>query len=276
VKADAEMKEDPNLLRDEADLHAYVDGRLDAAARAAVQARLQADPEAARTITAWQRQKEALRALHAPVLAEPVPPTLLQAAQHLHQRSTRIGRWARWGGVAASVLLAFGAGWGSHVQWQSGQDVRMAKARGASEFARQAVLAHTVYMPEVRHPVEVEAAQQEHLVQWLSKRLDRPLKVPNLSAVGYELVGGRLLPGEKGARAQFMFQNAGGERITLYVGALDEAQVKTGTGETAFRFGAEGPVATFYWVDQGFGYALAGKQPRQRLLVLAELVYKQL
>jgi anti-sigma factor RsiW len=269
------MKEDPNPMRDEPDLHALVDGRLDPAAHAAMQARLAADPEAARTADAWMRQKEALRALHADLLDEPVPAHLVQAAQQLHRRSSRVGRWARWGGVAASLLVAFAAGWGSHTQWQARQDgINVAKARGPSEFARQAVLAHTVYMPEVRHPVEVEAAQQDHLVQWLSRRLNRPLKVPKLNELGYELVGGRLLPGEKGARAQFMFQNAAGERITLYVGALDDP--RPATGETAFRFGAEGPVATFYWVDQGFGYALAGKQPRQRLLVLAEHVYRQL
>jgi anti-sigma factor RsiW len=88
-------------------------------------------------------------------------------------------------------------------------------------------------------------------------------------------VGGRLLPGDKGARAQFMFQNAAGERITLYVGAVDNAATRT-MDETAFRFDDEGGVASFYWVDQGFGYALSGKLPRQGLLVLAESVYKQL
>ncbi len=55
---------------------------------------------------------------------------------------------------------------------------------------------------------------------WLSKRLDRPLKVPALGAQGYELVGGRLLPGDTGARAQFIYQNGAGQRITLYLGAL--------------------------------------------------------
>ena len=49
-----------------------------------------------------------------------------------------------------------------------------------------------------------------------------------------------------------------------------------GMDETAFRFANEGGVASFYWVDQGFGYALSGKLPRQALLVLAEAVYKQL
>lgn len=274
------MKEDTDLLRDEADLHAYVDGRLDTAARAAVQSRLDADPLAAQTAAAWARQKEDLRALHAGVLDEPVPASLLHAAQQLDRRSSRLGQWQRWGGMAAALMLSFGIGWASHGAWQvrqEGTGVPVAKARSAPEFARQAVLAHSVYMPEVRHPVEVEAAQQEHLVQWLSKRLNRPLKVPNLSEMGYQLVGGRLLPGEKGARAQFMYQAAAGDRITLYVGALDDGGARGPNAETAFRFtGGEGQVASFYWVDQGFGYALAGKLPRQRLLVLAESVYKQL
>ena len=85
----------------------------------------------------------------------------------------------------------------------------------------------------------------------------------------------RPAPGDAGARAQFMYQNAAGERITLYVGAIDAAAAR-GQGETAFRYTTEGAVASFYWVDQGFGYALSGKLPRPGLLALAEAVYKQL
>jgi anti-sigma factor RsiW len=112
-------------------------------------------------------------------------------------------------------------------------------------------------------------------VQWLSKRLNRPLKLPNLTPTGYELVGGRLLPGDAGARAQFMYQSANGDRVTLYVGAVDGAAGK-GMGETAFRFANEGGMASFYWVENGFGYAITGKLPRNAMLVLAESVYRQL
>jgi anti-sigma factor RsiW len=179
--------------------------------------------------------------------------------------------------MAAALLLAFGLGWGGNMRWQAWQESAfgVARARNVNDFARQAQVAYAVFSPEVRHPVEVEAAQQQHLVQWLSKRLNRPLKVPNLTEQGFELVGGRLLPGGDGARAQFMFQSAAGERITLYVGALD-TKAGVAAGETAFRYTSEGAVASFYWVDQGFGYALTGKTPRARLLVLAEAVFKQL
>lgn len=273
------MNQEQNLLQAEAKLHGFVDGRLAPAERAEVQARLDADPETARTVRAWQDQKAALQALYTDVLDEPVPASLLHAAEQLHHRSSRVTRWARWGGMAAALLLAFGLGWGGSLQWQSWQDgmgFGVARARGAAEFARQAQVAFAVYSPEVRHPVEVDAAQQQHLVQWLSKRLNRPLKVPNLGEQGYELVGGRLLPGDQGARAQFMYQNPRGDRITLYVGALDPKAGGATTGETAFRFTTDGGVNSFYWVDQGFGYALSGKAPRAGMLVLAESVYKQL
>lgn len=279
---------------DDTDLHALLDGHLNPDKRRETQARVDADPQAAAALDAWARQREALRGLHAQVLDEPVPPALLQAARRTAAARQQVSQWWRWGGMAAGVLLAFGVGWLSHARLQGPAGAAalsgtMARAETSREFARDASVAHAVYSPEVRHPVEVAAAQQEHLVQWLSKRLGRPLKVPNLSSQGYELVGGRLLPGDGGARAQFMFQNAGGERVTLYVGAVNgtangpasgAANAKPGEGvngkETAFSFSTDGPVPGFYWVDQGFGYALAGKLPREGLLKLAEVVYQQL
>lgn len=268
------MKDESPGLPDDADFHAYVDGRLDADRRAAVEARLAVDAEAARRVRDWIEQRDALRGLHAELLDEAIPEHLLHAGERLHHRSSRLARWQRWGGLAAAVVLSFALGWSANMQWQA-TVAGVASSPSASAFARQAVVAHAVFSPEVRHPVEVDAKQQDHLVQWLSKRLNRPLKLPNLAATGYELVGGRLLSGGGGPRAQFMYQNANGERVTLYVGAIDGAAGK-GMSETAFRFTSDAGVQSFYWVDQGYGYALSGKLPRQGLLVLAEAVYKQL
>ncbi|HZY18607.1 MAG TPA: anti-sigma factor [Ramlibacter sp.] len=270
------MKQDPTPRLDEAALHALVDGRLGSAEREALQARLADSPDAQQTVAAWERQRELLRVLHAEVLREPPPTLLVEAARQLGARRARIDRWQRWGGMAASVLLAFAVGWIAHGQWAlAASGPLLAKARPAAEFGRQAVVAHAVFSPEVRHPVEVTAAQQDHLVQWLSKRLGRPLKVPDLGAQGYELVGGRLLAAGQGPRAQFMYQNARAERITVYVGALENAR-EAGARETSFRFTSESGTSSFYWVDQGFGYALAGQLGRAELLPLAEAVYRQL
>lgn len=254
---------------DEDDLHALVDGRLPAAEAAELRERVAADPQVQATVNAWSAQREALRRGFAAPDLEATPASLLATAERAQALRHAAARWTRWAGMAASVLLAFGLGWFGNVEY-----ARIG-ASPAVQFARQAAVAYVVYQPEVRHPVEVTAAQQEHLVQWLSKRLGRKLKVPDLSAQGYQLLGGRLLPGDTGARAQFMYQDAAGRRLTLYLGAVKDGGAMN-TKETAFRFFEEGGVPAFYWVDQGFGCALSGPLPRGTLLELARIAYEQL
>ena len=87
----------------------------------------------------------------------------------------------------------------------------------------------------------------------------RSSSAPLLTNEGYELVGGRLLPGESGAVAQFMYQDAKGKRLTLYVSRLAAEN-----RDTAFRFSQEEKVAVFYWIDGRFGYALSGELPKPR------------
>ena len=59
-------------------------------------------------------------------------------------------------------------------------------------------MAHAVYAPDMGRPVEVGGDNEKALVTWLTKRLGAPVSAPSLSALGYELVGGRLLPGGAG------------------------------------------------------------------------------
>jgi anti-sigma factor RsiW len=222
----------------------------------------------------------ALRGLHREVLDEQVPIAMLDAARQVDAlRQQNALRW-RTSAMAASVLLAFGVGWLTHgYMAPQGSAGAVAMAGATHEFVRQASFAHAVYLPEKRHPVEVAAADQEHLVQWLSKRLGKPLKIPQLGAQGFELVGGRLLPGENGARAQFMFQNPQGQRVTLYLGAIGQPASQSpvpDTQATQFRFESDGPVPSFYWVEQDFGYALSGQVDKATLMSLSKLVYAQI
>ena len=116
---------------------------------------------------------------------------------------------------------------------------------------------------------EVAATQEEHLLRWLSKRLGRPLVAPNLSKFGYQLIGGRLLSANEGAAAQLMYEDSSGQRLTIYV------QAEQGI-ETAFRYWQAGDASTFAWIDQGFGFAVTARAPREQLLPIAETVYHAL
>ena len=115
------MNDDNHLLPDdEAELHAYVDGRLDPGRRAAVQARLAGDEEAAARVQRLERA--AGRAAHAAsgnAAGTGAGRTCCGRAMQLDRRSSRIAPWQRWGGMAAAVLLAFGLGWGGHARWES-------------------------------------------------------------------------------------------------------------------------------------------------------------
>lgn len=240
----------------ETELHAYLDRRLDGARRAAVEAYLAANPDEAERVRAYARQNEHLHALYDATLDEPVPESLR------FKPGRRVLQPMRYAALLAAAVVGGVFGWALR-----GEE----PATLTASLPQQAALAHLVYAPEVRHPVEVGAQEEAHLVSWLSKRLGAPLHAPHLTEAGYELVGGRLLPGEAGPAAQFMYQDARGNRLTLYVRTTTD-----GNRETAFRYAQESKVGVFYWVDGPFGYALSGELERPQLLRVAESVYRAL
>ncbi|TXF10611.1 anti-sigma factor family protein [Pelomicrobium methylotrophicum] len=245
----------------EADLHAYVDGQLPSGRRSEVEAYLAAHADDAARVAAYAEQKRALHGLYDAVMDEPVPERL-----RLPPTPGAGQRWLGWRAAAVVAWMAVGGviGW-------SLKPGSAPIAPDTETLARRAAVAHAVYSPEVRHPVEVGADQEQHLVAWLSKRLGGQIKAPVLTEEGYALVGGRLLADEAGPAAQFMYENARGQRLTLYVRRRDAE-----AGETAFRFAQEGPVGVFYWIDRDFGYALSGAMAREDLQRVAHAVYRQL
>jgi anti-sigma factor RsiW len=241
--------------------------------------------EAAR-LAAYREQNRELHRLFDPVLEEAAPAAITAAITVPNTPASAApaprGRW--WEGpvgrcaAALAIALAGGlGGWmlrGASVMPEAVADLgglRRAAVDPAGRLARQAAIAHVVYSPEVKHPVEVGADQEQHLVAWLSKRLGTPVRPPRLGKLGYELIGGRLLPGESGPVAQFMYHNGAGQRLTLYV-----STEQSHNRDTGFRFAQEGPVSVFYWIDGKFGYALSAAAGKGELATVAIAVHEQL
>jgi len=239
------------------DLHAYADGQLDAARRAEVEAYLAAHPEAAAEVNELWAQMHALHHRFDGVMNEPIPLRLTNALQ--------ARPWSR--GLAAGLawlVCGLTAGWFAHALMQPSMPVQTA-------FAREALAAHVLYVGEKRHPVEVPAAQEAHLVAWLSKRLDAPIRAPDLQEQGFALLGGRLLPGNDVPLAQLMYESASGERLTLSVRRDTKPRADTG-----FKIMEQNGTSVFYWIDRDYGYALSGSIDRQRLMDVAHAVEMQL
>jgi anti-sigma factor RsiW len=242
----------------ETDLHAYVDGKLAAERRGEFEILLSNNPSEQVRVRAYQEQNRLLHALFDPVLTEPLPVRWQTPMQNWRISAKTVAVALAW--IVVGGLLG----------WFLRGNLSSSSAKGV-DFARQAALAHAVYTPEVRHPVEVAANQEEHLVRWLSKRLGGVLKVPHLVDLGYDLVGGRLLPGDQGPVAQFMYQDQSGKRLTLYI-KTDPSSER----ETAFRFSQQGNVAVFYWLDHRLSYALSGEMKKNDLFKVANAIYQRL
>ena len=247
------------------DLHALVDGQLAPARLAQVLAWLHAHPEDAARVAQWQAQRLQLRQLHRSLDVGPASASMSKAVL----RASSQGNWWRQA-VAAVVLLGLGAVGGRLWPTPPGAPLEVA---AEPRFVRDAVIAHAVYVPETRHPVEVTGADEAHLVQWLTRRLGAPVKAPVLLSAGFRLLGGRLLPGVETPRAQFMYEDTQGRRLTLYVTVFEAGKSPQ---ETAFRSVREGGVESFYWIEGRLGYALSGDMPSSEMMALARDVYQQL
>ncbi|MBI3445779.1 MAG: anti-sigma factor, partial [Magnetospirillum sp.] len=212
------------------DLSAYVDGVLPAERRAEVEEWLQSHPAEAEKVRQWTEQVEGLHRLFDRVLDEEVPATLSVAAIRSRRSASWLGPFLRSAAVVLLVLAGGAGGW-----WLRG-GVGLGEVGTGSLVATEALSAHIVFAAEIRHPVEVGAGERVHLIGWLSKRLGTELKVPDLSPAGFSLVGGRLLPASAGPAAQFMYESASGQRVTLYLRRNPDGAT------TAFRFATQGAV----------------------------------
>ena len=267
----------------EAELHAFVDRELTPERQCEIEDYLARRPEETQRVESYLQQKLEIRALFEPVMGEPIPSRIRQAAGR-PRTPWYLQRFAA--GIAIAVVSG-SAGWGLHsgmgtepaattVAQRTSGAITMTSATG---FAQRAAIAHAVYSPDQRRPVEVGADHEDQLVAWLSKRMGAPMKPPHLQALGYALDGGRLLPGDKGPVAQFMYQDNSGAKLTLYVSnevpAASGAKGKTNS-ETAFRFAQEGQVNVFYWVNGPFGYAISAEADKAELARVSGEVYRQL
>jgi hypothetical protein len=113
----------PTTRWSEEQVHAFVDGELDAAETARLAALMQEDPALADCVARQRALRTELAAAFAPVLDEALPARLLQALDATNSAATPIGAARRprhrvvaarplwWGAAAASVLIAAIIGW---------------------------------------------------------------------------------------------------------------------------------------------------------------------
>jgi anti-sigma factor RsiW len=247
------------------ELHAYVDDRLDAVRRREVERYLDAQPEVARRVAAYRTQRDGLRGAHAGYAAEPIPPELNLS----RLLEARLRRRPVWWGIAAAVVLSLGLG--GAAGWYLGASPKPSRIELAmSLLQQQAMASHEVYAVDRRHPIEVTAAEGDQLSQWLSNRLRRSVAAPDLSALGYRLLGGRLLATERGgAAALFVYDDPQGNRLSVLLRPM-APELRAGRADIV-----QGSLSGCTWIGGGMGYAVVGAAPDQTLDQIADQIRRQ-
>lgn len=250
--------EGPPTTADEDRLLRYVDGRLDNDTEVKLTARIAGEPALRRRVTADRNADTIVRAAFDPVLDEPMPLRLRYAR---YEQGGSMRRTAA--GLFIALCLGAAIGWFAS---ENGFTIN----EQLDSLPASAVQAHRTFVVEKRHPVEVAATEEAHLVQWLTRRVGAPVKAPDLSRFGYALMGGRLLPATNSPAAQLMYETREGRRLTLYLAP------EIGQDETAFRYIEATGVAGFWWREEGLGYAMLAEGDKDNLLPIARGVWEAL
>jgi anti-sigma factor RsiW len=260
---------------EEEDIHAYVDETLSDHRRLHVEQALERNPVLVARVSDYFSLNSMVHERYKHVLNEPV---------QTRQQPRTLRRWREatnrphFAGLAAALAIGVGIGVGANMgknaiaQLLSGTvNTRSVSYETPDAFAREAAIAHVVYMPSGYRPADMDADQEQEFVQLLANRLGTTVRPPILTKSGFELTDGCILPGDDGPVAQFMYRESKDERVTPCI-----SHRKANTNTTAFKLYQDGSVNVFYRVDGNFGYAVSGGIDRSVLLQLSHDVYAQL
>lgn len=245
----------------EDDLHAYADQLLEPERRAQVATYLEAHPDVAKRVAAFSDQRDHLRSALAPIADEPLPArlNLSRIIETRRQHTSPL-----WRAVAAMLLIGIGGASG----WIA-RGLTPTSPSGLIALAQEAADSFKVFEPDRVRPVEIRASDGPQLVQWLSNRLNQPVKVPDLTTAGYRLMGGRLIATSHGPAAMFMYDDDRGDRLVVLTRPmlLDKNAPMTPQ--------LREDVAGFTWADGGMGYSLVGRSAVESLRPIANEVRRQ-
>ncbi|WP_203009420.1 anti-sigma factor family protein [Pseudomonas paraversuta] len=227
----------------ERDLHAYVDYALSEAERHQVEQYLQANPEVAARVQAWQRDAQVLRTTLQQSLQQPENPALDPVAirQRLHRQSRR--QWA----TAAVLLIAVSIG------GVGGWQARQITQGSAGLPMTDALAAHRMFALQGFLPADYKVQQSNDMQGWIDGYFNQAERLPDLSGAGFRPVSGRLLTTDQGGAAMVLYENGQGQHISFYIRPPGPQNNLLPRGSRR-----DGDLQADYWSGPGYNYAMVG------------------
>ena len=235
-------------------IHAYADGELEDRECEQIENILAQDPRAQELLEAVMRQKRVLKTAYDSVLDESIPPSLLRAASYQEKR-----RGPPYIAIAAAiVMLALGMAGG----WFANRYLYISNDALLSD---RALTAYNLFSTERDYPAKGRVANRSNVGDWLSKKIGAEFKVPDLVAVGYNFLGGRLLMEGSMPAGLLIYENSAKRRLAIYVASSESGN------EDTLSMRQVGKLVTCYWLEPDLAYALIGEETQEAMLSLAKV-----
>jgi anti-sigma factor RsiW len=240
----------------EADLHGFVDGQLDPAARRQVEAYLAARPDQAALVAGWQRDAERLRASMAnPELLLPANTALdpLRLRQGLRRRRRRR--------AALAAMLVLGICLGAGGGWQ----LRATLPGGGVQPMADAIQAHRLFAgTEIGPPPGLPPAA---IQPWLAAQFGTGGGLPDLEELGLRPVEGQALVTNDGAAALVLYADARGNQVSFYI--------RPRPGRTIEGARTEDGLLAQYWTHGAYSFAVVTRADDPRAARLSQLLARR-
>ena len=247
---------------DERDLHAYVDGLLDAQRTRQVQEYLKRHPDKYQQVADYRQYNELLRQAHQAAAQEPVPAGLLSI---IHRpRQSHWSSITRTAAVGALCVASAAGGWLAAIHSNSG-------AHGANglvqNFLQQiASNASAPFESMAVKTLNIQSAGQTDPLNWLTQKVALEMEAPNLIAAGYTLQSRRLITRGAQEFVELTYVNSSGDAVMLYMKTRWEKDAPT------IEFVQKDNQSIAFWEEGPLVYALSGALDRDRAVRIAELV----
>jgi anti-sigma factor RsiW len=239
---------------DDIELHAFVDGALDAARFAEVGAAIEADPMLAARAAAFRADKALLKRVYAPIAAQPVPQewlTLIRNAKRPPSTS-----WRLVGSIAAALVIGV----------VGTLMVERLRPATSGEIVQAALDARA--MPgTAEKAIAVGSSADAHLYDAaLRTAVALPVKVPDMSRLGYQLIAIRFYGrSAESAAAELLYRGKNNALFTLYV--------RRSSGKERFDQFERNGLRVCVWQNDEVGTVMAGNVSTAAMQRLASLAY---
>ena len=247
----------PDGRNEDLELHAYLDGALDAVHSSAVEKRLAANPEAAARLAAFKADKTMLQQVFGPLSERPLP--LEWTARLATSKPPPLRRFsAPLLGAAAAAALLLAALTGYYSFW---------RAQPASEEIVAAAMRERALVASAENRSASDATARAY-DKSLSDIVGTRVKVPDMRKLGYRLTAIKLQRESSAAAAEITYRGVSGHLFTLYVRHSD--------GDVRFDQFMRAGLRVCVWQDDQVAMVMTGDESTAAMQRLASLAYSGL